>query len=77
MRISLEPGYFNNKPLAVLNREYNLIVWFRVDDAVIAIDIIYDNYPPYTLNILSIDEAKTRYEELIDEGWRPVINMQI
>ena len=74
-RIFLDECYQNSDPIAVLEYEYNLIVWFKVCDMVISFDLIYDNYPQYTLSVFRFDYASKRYKELLHEGWRPIIEL--
>ena len=76
MNIYLSSEYYNDSPVAVLSKNYNLILWFKVNDIVIAVDVIYDNHPPYVLAILTWEEAKKRYKELIDSGWKPIVELE-
>ena len=70
MSIVLDEKFFSDDPSHVFGNGDNLILWFELDDEhYIAIDIIYDNYPPYSLSILHKSEIDNTRKRLLKEGW--------
>ena len=43
--------------------------WFKIDDRVLCIDYLPSNYPDLEIAIMSLDEARERLKEMLNEGW--------
>ena len=71
--VVLRECYYDDDPIAVLEYGYNFIIWFKVGRMILAFDIIFDNSIRYSLSVLSLEYARNRYNELIKEGWTPII----